>query len=97
MYINARHQGCAAAYKCAAERRVRGNTDARKYTGARHHGCAETRVRGTYECAAAWRVRGSIRMRGHTDARQHTRLRGTIADSDVNEVATNETTRSCNP
>src|SRR6218665_599341 len=64
-----------------------------------------TWVRGTNERASPWRVRGSIRMRGttdarktqmrgHTDARQHTRMRGTIADSDVNAAATNETTRS---
>src|SRR6218665_2725027 len=76
----------------------------RQHTGARHYGgrqyksARHHRRAATYECAAALRERGSI-----TRARQHvcaaTKLRGsihergTIANIDVNEAATNETIR----
>src|SRR6218665_939109 len=73
VHINARHHGCAAAYKFAAERRVRGNTGARQHTGARHHGVSGTMQRRRDHLAALaapWRV-ATCKQYGHE-------MRGTI-------------------
>src|SRR6218665_518430 len=105
---NCAHHGCAAVYECAAERRVRGNAGARQHTGARHHGVRGTTQRRKDHSAARaepWSVgtckrhgrkmRGTIRRenpRKHGCAEALT-VRGTIANIDVNEAATNEMIR----
>src|SRR6218665_1537199 len=73
----------------------------RQHTGARHYGgrqyksARHHRRAATYECAAALRERGSTGARHHicaaTQLRGSIQERGTIANIDVNEAATNET------